>query len=417
MRHDNSPEIDARINEVLDLLDAAANAALDAQAEYMNDIQEPRVTVHEDAFADLMNSTVAEDYEKILRIIKGYAALIGWRVSLSNKLPQASSRQEALDPETQVARLLIALSTAGDELAITNADEAASALGTLLYDLVINTIAQRPELAIDLSSFPAGQSNVTQALLAFAANAGDNIPLKGTLSIKTSIVDRSYTGNDSSDAERYLCLELSSSACNKELVMKERFGRISRTAEGIGIGVSLVYALVKQHSGFVDVNSEPGRGTTVRLGLALGPAIEKLFLRSSAARGTVLLVEEQRSPAATLKDALCHSGYNVVVALDGTQAVELHQRYRNKIDVMLLDLDLPNVSAWHVIAQVKRENPTLKVLVASGYIEPAFKSKMASAGVREFIEKPYVEEDLIQLVHFLVSEKISIGQPVVTSSQ
>jgi two-component system, cell cycle sensor histidine kinase and response regulator CckA len=372
--------------------------------------------VREDSIPHIRNSNVAQDYEKILRMVKGYAALIGCRATVTNNLPQGSSSQEPLDPEAQLTRLLMALSTAGDELATTNTDDVASALGNLLYELVVNTIAQKPELAVDLSPIPADRPSVTQALVTLSENAADNLPLKATLSIKTSIVDRSYTRNDSINAEQYLCLELSSTGLGKEIAINERLAQISRTAEGFGIGVSLVYALIKKHSGFVDINSEPGRGTTVRLGFALAPAIEMVFSRSSAARGTILLVEEQRSPAAALKEALRHSGYNVIVALDGTQAVELHQRYRNKIDLMLLDLDLPKVSAWHVIAQVRRENPNLKVLVASGYMEPAFKSKMASAGVREFIEKPYVEEDLIQLVHFLMSEKASFDQPVVISS-
>ena len=116
MRHDKPPEIDARIIEVLDLLDAAANAALDAHAEAINEMQEQRVYVREDAIPNILNNNVAEDYEKILRMVKGYAALIGCRATVTNNFPQGSS-QETLDPEAQLARLLMALSTAGDELA------------------------------------------------------------------------------------------------------------------------------------------------------------------------------------------------------------------------------------------------------------------------------------------------------------
>ena len=425
MRHEKKPELDARINELLDLLDAAANAALDNPIEEHNALSDQLATAQKDVILTSGDSAVAEDCENLLRIIKGYAALVGYRALVPDKLPESSSTSsEAIDHGAEVSRQVMALVPMDEESAVTNTDEVASEMSRLLHGIFLKTIALGPELEIDLARILADERQITRALLSFSVNARSNIPLRGHLSIRTNIVDRSYTRNLTSNDERYVCVELTSTGVGTEVAVREPFFTTAGTAEGAKIGLSIVYALVKKHNGFIDVETEPGHGGTARLCLPLRPIGKQTFAegiaggmlstRSTAARGTVLLVEEQRTPAA-LKDALRHSGYNVLVALDGAQAMELHHRYRNTIDVMLLDLNLPKISAWHVIARVKEESPNVKVIVASGYIEPAFKSKMAGAGVKEFVEKPYVEEDLIQLVRFLMSEKTSPEKAGLTS--
>ena len=131
----------------------------------------------------------------------------------------------------------------------------------------------------------------------------------------------------------------------------------------------------------------------------------KLAAPIVSGRGTIFVVEDELAMVSLLRNDLRQSGYDVHVATDGEQAIELYRRLKNNIDVVLLDLGLPKISGWDVISEMKQENPGVKVIVASGYIEPAFKAKIAAAGVKVFVEKPYVHADLLQLIHSSLSEK------------
>jgi len=90
--------------------------------------------------------------------------------------------------------------------------------------------------------------------------------------------------------------------------------------------------------------------------------------------------------------------YNVLVASDGEQAIDLYHRRKQDIGVVLLDIGLPKIAGLDVILRMKEENPNVKVIVASGYIEPDLKSKMQHAGVQGFIEKPYNPDDVVRML-------------------
>jgi len=92
-----------------------------------------------------------------------------------------------------------------------------------------------------------------------------------------------------------------------------------------------------------------------------------------------------------------------LVAFDGKEAIDVYGRYKDKIDVVLLDLGLPGLAGWDVLLKVKDENPNVNIIVASGYIEPEFKHKMYEAGVQDFIDKPYAPETVVHTLQALMS--------------
>ena len=99
-----------------------------------------------------------------------------------------------------------------------------------------------------------------------------------------------------------------------------------------------------------------------------------------------------------LRKALLRNQFDVLVASDGEQAMDLYHRHKGKIGVVLLDIGLPKVAGWEVVLRMKKENRNVKVIVTSGYIEPDLKSKMQHAGVQGFIEKPYNPNDVVRML-------------------
>jgi CheY-like chemotaxis protein len=134
---------------------------------------------------------------------------------------------------------------------------------------------------------------------------------------------------------------------------------------------------------------------------------ESPSLISSTPRGTVLVAEDEEAMARLLERILTERGHRVLVARDGEEAVKLFGHYKRQVDVVLLDIGLPKLAGWDVVAKIRDENPNANVVVASGYIEPAVKYKMYQLGVKEFIYKPYMPDHVVETLQAFIYNSAS----------
>jgi CheY-like chemotaxis protein len=175
----------------------------------------------------------------------------------------------------------------------------------------------------------------------------------------------------------------------------------------------MVYGIMKNHYGLVDVESAFGRGTTVRLYL---PIVQEITLASleevagdaprkasTTERGTVFVVEDEEPMVLLLKNALRRAGYQSIVAMDGENAIDLYRRHRQQIDIVLMDLGLPRITGADVIRVMKKEDPGIKIIVTTGYLEPELKSELFGVGVKDYIQKPYAVDAVIKAVDSVLS--------------
>jgi two-component system, cell cycle sensor histidine kinase and response regulator CckA len=118
--------------------------------------------------------------------------------------------------------------------------------------------------------------------------------------------------------------------------------------------------------------------------------------RRDQAQRTVLVVEDERTMLRLLERFLSRQGYQVLLAADGEQAIDGYCRHKTEIDVVLLDVGLPKVSGVDVLRKMKKENPDVRVVVASGYLDLQMKTEMYRAGVRAFVDKPYLLPEMLE---------------------
>jgi two-component system cell cycle sensor histidine kinase/response regulator CckA len=118
--------------------------------------------------------------------------------------------------------------------------------------------------------------------------------------------------------------------------------------------------------------------------------------RKDQAQRTVLVVEDERIMLRLLERFLSRQGYQVLLAADGEQAIDGYCRHKTEIDVVLLDVGLPKVSGVDVFRKMKKENPDVRVVVASGYLDLQMKTEMYRAGVKAFVDKPYLLPEMLE---------------------
>jgi two-component system cell cycle sensor histidine kinase/response regulator CckA len=124
--------------------------------------------------------------------------------------------------------------------------------------------------------------------------------------------------------------------------------------------------------------------------------------RKTDAQRTVLVVDDEKFMLEILEKKFTDRGYAVFTAADGEEAIETYCRHKMKIDAVFLDVGLPKVEGVDVLYKMKSENPAVRVVISSGFLEPELRTKMQQAGVEHFIEKPYMLDQVVEVIQGLI---------------
>src|SRR2546430_5757573 len=188
----------------------------------------------------------------------------------------------------------------------------------------------------------------------------------------------------------------------------EPFFTTKERSKGTGLGLSVVYGVVNNHRGFVQVESEPGTGTSFIIYLPVKHlAAEQLGGdRTGAPRQdipqTILLVEDEEMLRELGVSMLESEGFHVLAAKDGVEAVALFESHSDEIRLGVCDLGLPRLRGREAFLKMKECKPGVRAIVASVYLEPAIRSEMLKAGVIDTIQKPYDFNDLLAKIRSII---------------
>lgn len=406
----SNEELEARVQERTADLEKA-NASLHRNFEERQKLEEKLRHAQKMESVGTLAGGVAHDFNNILNIIRGYATLIGeqpgsdWQIEESLKVIDHQIERGA----TVVRQLLTVARKTETLLVPTDVNGILSTLTELLKTFP-KTVTVALTLEPQLPRIMADPGQFSRALLNICVNARDAMPGGGRLTITTAIADVSETDERHMGGGAWVCVSISDTGVGIDENVRERifepFFTTKGIGEGTGLGLAIVYGIVKEHGGHIDVQSIAGQGTTVKLYLPALPFEQWPVLagvpqprNTNRARlhgdSTVLVVEDEEALVRLLATVLPKAGYRVLSARDGEEAIELYHRHSAEIDVVLLDLGLPKIPGLEVIPRLRERNPDVRIVIATGYLEPRLKDELLRAGVKDCINKPYAVQDVI----------------------
>jgi len=340
---------------------------------------------------------VAHDFNNLLTSVLGNASLL-----LANMPEDSPDREKLLDivkssrRAADLTRQLLAYSgKARGFLEKVDLTEVVEGSHSLIEAAIPKKVKLEFGLDLKLPYVEADPNQVQQILLNLVSNSVEAIgDAPGTITIRTA-----YEGGK-------VLLEVKDTGCGMDAATRARVFDPFFTTKftGRGLGLSAVAGIVRSHKGSIDVESKPDEGSTFRI--CLPPVLRPQAKRPSAGKpesgGTVLVVEDEEVVRRLAKAALEASGYRIVQATNGLEAIQEVERDA-AIDVVLLDLMMPVMSGEEAIDHILQARPGVKVIVSTGYDEEVTLERFQDKGVAAYLPKPYTSRALVEKVKRVMS--------------
>ena len=276
--------------------------------------------------------------------------------------------------------------------------------------MIPRTIEVQIDLASDLPTVNADPAQIDQILMNLAVNARDAMPNGGKLAIETKavVLDDEYCSTHI-EASRGLhaLLTVSDTGTGIDRASSdhifEPFYTTKEPGQGTGLGLAVVYGIVKSHGGHITMHSEPGVGTTFKIYLPAHqvpaePDVPTYAHFSALGTGTILLADDEEFVRSLGERILEASGYKVLTARDGQEAIEIYRQKRDEISLVILDLIMPVMDGKQCLDEILKVNPQAKVLIASGYSPDGATKDILASGAKGFVNKPYDIDQILRSV-------------------
>jgi two-component system cell cycle sensor histidine kinase/response regulator CckA len=349
----------------------------------------------------LLAGGVAHDFNNILTAIKGYAYLLRSKIEEVQMLHFLEQLDRAADKATSLTNSLLAFSR--KRVISLKPVEVSEAIGRsvkLLARLINEDIEIRSSMSGDSLTILGDESHIDQVVMNLATNARDAMPKGGTLTISTerfvmsmNFVEEHGFGRAGEYALIKFCDTGTGIDEEHRAHLFEPFFTTKEVGKGTGLGLSIIYGIVKQHEGYIDMESEPGKGTTFSIYLPLIKEKMKEIERKPEPRPksgteTILIGEDDSNVRELTRCLLEEFGYRVLEAVDGFDTVEKFRSNRDKIQLVILDVIMPRKNGRDVYEEITRIKPGVKTIFLSGYASDILTSKGIFQDGLNFLIKP-----------------------------
>jgi len=361
---------------------------------------------------------IAHDFNNILTAIIGYATLL--LMKMEEKDPMRHNASQILASAEKAAYLTQSLLAFSRKQIMNpqplNINELVRSMRRFLARLIGEDIELKTRIADDELMVVADGVQLEQVFMNLATNARDAMPLGGTLSITTEVMhmdDEYVRSHGYGEKGRYVLITFSDSGrgMRQEILGKifEPFFTTKEKGRGTGLGLSIAYGIIKQHNGYINVYSEPGKGTTFKIYVPLtgqAPLRDTVHDDSPPLSGneTVLVAEDDNDARELTRCILEEYGYHVVLASDGEDAVRKYNENQENIDLLLFDVVMPKKNGKEAYEEIHALNPALDVLFVSGYTADIIQQKGILEGNVQILMKPVSPNELLKKIRSLLDK-------------
>ncbi|HEX9023197.1 MAG TPA: response regulator [Geobacteraceae bacterium] len=359
---------------------------------------------------------VAHDFNNILTVIYGYCSLL--QLQMGNESPYRPDIDHIFAATERAANLTKSLLAFSRKQVMSprplDLNDVIANVGKLLTRIIGEDVHLKTNLTPGPLSIFADSGQIEQVLMNLGTNARDAMPDGGLLTVETDVheIDQDFIrvhGYGTPGSYAVLSVSDTGEGMDAETGKKifEPFFTTKEVGKGTGLGLSMAYGIVKQHNGYINVYSEPGKGTTFRIYFPLmppGPAEEKEAPPDYPGMGTeTVLVAEDDAPIRQIAEMiLSEFGYRVILAENGQDAINKFAANREKIDIIIMDMIMPGKNGRDAYEEIRRIRPDVRVLFMSGYSPDLLRDKGLFGRGAEIVMKPLHPLDLIRKVRSML---------------
>ncbi len=347
---------------------------------------------------------IAHDFNNIIQAVMGFTSLLKDRISGD---PEATAHAGAIEQASfraaELTSQLLGFARKGKyEVKPTDLNGVAERVVAMIRPAFDRSIEIRTELSAGLFPVDGAQGQLEHSLLNLCINARDAMPEGGTLRIETR--NEVHSGQEmygpvKVPAGLYVALSVSDTGTG---IPADRLPRIfepffttKAPGKGTGLGLAMVYGIVKNHGGWIDVRSGEGSGTTFRILLPASPeatAAPPPPLQPETLAGgseSILFVDDEESLRILAKEMLGGLGYDVGTAANGVEALSIYSSNPGRYSLVILDLVMPEMGGAETFQRIREIDPEAKIVISSGYAVEEKSESLLAAGAAGFVQKPY----------------------------
>lgn len=363
---------------------------------------------------------LAHDFKNILTAIRGYSDLIMLELGESHPVGRdiISIQTATTRAMTLIRQLLIFSRIQPVQIEIVDLNFIIENILLLLRRMIGEDVHFALALDPGLHKLKADPGSIEQIVLNLAVNARDAMKKGGEIRIETRNVwldTTSIRNQISRGHSAFVALSITDTGSGidpKVLPMIFEPFFTTKTAQSTGLGLAVVYGIVNQHGGWIDVQSQLGIGSTFTIMI---PAAGVIAENSASEKNdiedivigtgqTILVVEDEEDLRIFVDRALRHRNFNVLTAKNGKEAIQMFESNRNRIDLVFTDMILPDIHGMEVVRAIRRIDSDVRILLTSGYVSKSIEWREVEQSGFQLLRKPYQLSDLIAYIHATLNE-------------
>ena len=358
---------------------------------------------------------VAHDFNNMLTIIQGHSSSLLAKPTLPPEVVDSvQAVYFAAERAAGLTRQLLMFSRKNVmQSELLDLQKVVGNMSKMLERLLGETIALEFKPAVENSFVQGDGGMIEQVVMNLSLNARDAMPRGGRLTIGIETVDLDAVfieTHPQAHAGRFVRLRVTDNGIGMDSATLSRifepFFTTKDIGKGTGLGLATVYGIVKQHEGWVEVNSEPGKGSTFDVFFPASDKVPDLVDEEAVAAApvaggseTILIVEDEPVLRSMARDILEECGYRILEASSGREALDVWNQHAKEIDLLLTDMVMPDgISGADLVEKLLASRPRLKIVFTSGYTADAVNQEMLTRTGASFLSKPYAQAELTKTV-------------------